>query len=112
MYLLNLKYDEGVEALANMIDPLSVILADKEITDLFSGEGSLYDKVMRGALPAVTKCMRIHKAEILVVLSTLVGEDPEEYRNKNMLGIIADVVQLTKDPQIQELFTSAQSEEI
>lgn len=97
MRLSDFENEKALDALADLLDPLSVILTDEEIKKLYNAKAS--------KLKIVQALLRSHSKEVIHVLAILDDVPVEEYR-VNLLTLPIKLMQLLNDPEIQEVFTS------
>jgi hypothetical protein len=106
MKLSDYRGEEALDVLADIIEPLSLILADKEIRDLAGKKGT-------PALTYVKPIIKNHKKEIIQILARLEGESVEEYEPKiTLLTLPMQVVDLINDPEVQSLFHSQEQNQV
>lgn len=112
MKLSDIKGDRVIDVIADLIEPVANIAADKSIT-LFKREVppdgmSAHDfaamKIRKGA-PVLLKT---HKDDVVSILATIKGQTPAEYaENLNMASFVLDAIELLSDSAFVDLFTSA-----
>lgn len=97
MKLSDFENEEALDLLANIIDPLSVIMTDEEFVDTVrSGKPKL--------LIAKT-AIKNHKKELVEIIATMHGETPDIYRF-NIITLTADILDLINDPELESVFIS------
>lgn len=101
MRLSDFKGEEAIEVLGDIIEPLAMIIADKEIQEL----------VKSGKKPAPIKfvkpALKNHKKEIIEVLAALNRKPVEEFEQEiTLFNLPIMVVDLINDPEAQNLFRS------
>lgn len=115
--LSEIKGERCIDVLADLVDPVANIAADKEAANLFGArdlpEGMTTREYvvhrLRNAIPAL---LRSHKADLVKIFSTLSNMTEAEYLEQLTLeGIILDVSGLMTDALFNAFFTSAQSTE-
>lgn len=100
MKLSDYKGEEALDVLADIIEPLALILADKDIGELASKKGT-------PVLAFVKPILKNHKKEIIQILARLENETVEEYTPKiSIFTLPMQIVDLINDPQVQSLFLS------
>ena len=100
MRLSDYKGEEALDVLADIIEPVTLILGDKEIQELAKGKNVPPIKFVKPML-------KNHKKEILEILARLENEPIEEYKEKvNILTLPTAILELINDPEIQNLFHS------
>ena len=89
--------DESLDMFAEMLEPMSVILADKEVAEKFKS----------GTLAAgVAHAIRKHKPEVIQILAATDGEPVETYK-VNPIAIPFKLLHLFSAPEMKELFMFA-----
>ena len=101
MKLSDYKGEEALDVLADIIDPITRIVQDKELVESIKAVSN--DK---GAIAQLIKpAMKDHKKEIIEILAALERETPEDYAKKmTLLSLPAKLIELFNDPDIQQLF--------
>ena len=97
MKITDFENEKALDALADLLDPLSVILTDKAIKELYQSEPS--------KLKLVKALLKTHKTEIIQILAILDDTPVEQYK-VNILTLPAKLLEILNDPTIQDLFTS------
>lgn len=98
--LSEIKGEDALDVLADLIDPVSEITKDKK----FVAAARKGDR-----LQAAKILLRGHKKPIITVLAILNGEDPEAYA-PSLLSLPAMVIELLNDPDLAVLFQSGETE--
>lgn len=97
MRLSEFENEDALDLLANIIDPLSVIMTDDEITEsIRSGKPKIL---------IVKIAIKNHKKELVEIISTMHGETPETYKF-NVFSLTKDVLDILNDPELEPVFTS------
>lgn len=97
MKLSEIKGEQAIDALAELIEPAALIFADEDIKNSAkAGEPKLIlaKKILKG-----------HKAEVIKILAILDGEDPATYE-VNLLTLPVKLLEILNDPEVSSLFTS------
>lgn len=98
MKLSDYKGEEALDVLADIIEPLTAILSDKEIQELTKQKNVPPIKYIKPAI-------KNHKKEIIEVLARLENKPVEEYTETvNLLTLPKQVLDLVNDPEVQSLF--------
>lgn len=97
MKLSEIKGEAAIDVLADLIDPMSEIISDKEIETLF--------KMNAPKLKLVKTALKKHKKEVIEILAVLDGESPETY-DVNIVTLPLKVLELLNDPMVANLFQS------
>lgn len=91
MKLSEIKGEAAIEALADIIEPASVIFSDPEIQKLAVKNGS--------KMPVVKKLLKSYKKEVTEILTILDGgQEP------NVLTVPVKLLEVFNDKELQELF--------
>ena len=99
MKLSDFKGEEALDVLADIIEPLAVILSDKEIREL--------GKQKSAPIKYIKPAIKNHKKELIQVLARLENETVEEYEDHlNLITLPAQLLDLFNDPEVQSLFHS------
>ena len=112
-----IKGERCIDILADLVDPVANIAADKEAAELFGKrtlpEGmTVKDYVIFRLRKAIPALLRSHKADIVKIFSTLSDMTEQEYLEQLTIeGIILDVTALITDSLFNAFFTSQQSTE-
>lgn len=98
--LSDFKGEESLEVLADIMIPLSVILADPDLKDLGEDKKKTVAQIIQ---PMIKK----HKKELIQILARLNEQSEEEYKaSMSLLTLPKDVLTLVNDPEVQSLFPS------
>lgn len=98
MRLSEIKGEQAIDVLADLLDPIAEVLTDKEFINAFNtGEQKI--KIVRLVL-------KKHKKAALTALAVLDGVDPEEYK-PSLIEIPKKLLDLLNDPELTNLFPSA-----
>lgn len=96
MKLSEIKGERAIDAMADLLEPLSMIFADAEIQKSIESE--------EPKLLLIKKILKAHKREAIQIMAILDGEKPEEY-DINLLKIPMKLLEIVNDPEVQSLFT-------
>ena len=100
MKLSDFKGEEALDVLADIIEPLTSILSDKEIQALSKKKNT---PVIKFVKPAIQN----HKKELIEVLARLNRQTVEEYEKElTLITLPMQVLELINDPEVQSLFHS------
>lgn len=97
MKLSEIKGDQALDVLADIIDPACEIISDKEIEEVYRSK--------KPKLLIVKLAIKNHKKAIITILALLNGEDPETFE-PSLLTLPKMVLDLVNDPELDELFQS------
>ena len=87
--------DESLDMFADMLEPMSNILADPEVAEKFK------TTLAAGVACAIKK----HKAEVIQILAAADGISVEEYK-VNPIKLPFQLLRLFSSPEMKELFMS------
>ena len=106
MKLSDYKGEAALDKLAEIIEPLTIMLADPAMQEIAkSGSSSMikYAKPM----------LKNHKKEVLEILAALEDEPVETYIEKvTLLTLPAKLIEFLNDPEVQALFPSQAQNEV
>lgn len=96
MRLSEIKGERALDVIADIIEPISEIMADKEVA-----------KTMRSGKKskAISLAIKNHKKAVVEVLAALDGKSVDEYEC-NILSLPKQILDIVNDPAVIELFTS------
>lgn len=110
MKLSEIKGDRVMDVVADLIGPVAILADDPEVVKLFRmekvPEGTdarkyLMDRLKRGLPPL----LKTHKVELVQILATLEGVEPDEYAEKMTLSsLFHDLLELLTDKAFEEFF--------
>lgn len=95
--LSEIRGKDALRVLADLIAPISELVADDEIVGMIR---------KRNKLGAAEVALRMHPDAILTVLAIYEGVEPEGY-NPSVLEIPGKVIQILNDPDIASVFMFA-----
>ena len=99
MRLSDYKGEAALDKLAEIIEPLTVMLADPEMQELAKKGGA----TIKYAKPM----LKNHKAEVIEILACLENEPVETYKEKiTLLTLPVKLLEFLNDPEVQALFPS------
>lgn len=113
MKLSEVKGERTLDVLADLIEPVTIIAQDEAFKELMKKkqppEGvSSRDFFMQRISKALPKLLRTRKAEIIQVLATVKGIDPEKYAESvTLASIFTDVIELLTDEELLAFLPSA-----
>lgn len=99
MRLSDYKGEEALDLIADLMEPVSKILEDKEFQKQVEGGDNA------GMLKAAKILLKHHKRECIEILARIDGIPFEQY-NPTVFTLTKKVVELLGDKEVQELFTS------
>lgn len=89
--------EEKLELLADLLEPVSIILTDKEITGMIQKDDTKWVAVISAAL-------RKHKKELVEIMAHIDGVEVDKYE-VNLLKLPTRLMEFINRPEVQELFT-------
>lgn len=99
MKLSDFKGEEALDVLADIIEPLTMVLADVEIQELAKSKPA--------PVKYVKPMLKNHKGEIIEVLARLNNKPVEEYKKEvTLITLPKELLDLINDPEVQSLFHS------
>ena len=102
MKLSDYKGEDAIEVLADIIEPLALILADKEIRQLVQDKGT-----KTAPIKLVKPALKNHKKEVLEILARIENVPVDEYAETvNVFTLPMQVLDFINDKNVQNLFTS------
>lgn len=97
MKLSEYKGEKAIEVFADLLEPISEILSDKEVTNGIQAD---LPKIV-----IIRKAMKNHAKAIVKILAILDDENPETYE-VNFVTIPIKLMELMNDEALTDLFTS------
>ena len=94
--LLQFENEDAIDILADIMEPVASILADKQFEQEY--------KQKKPTILLVKYILKNHKKEIVEIISTLHGETPETYKF-NVITLTKDLLMLLNEPALKEVFT-------
>ena len=117
MKLSDIRGEDTLDVLADLIVPTSNIAMDKRMSKLFEKspvpEGKTSEEAaaerLRDFVPAIIKS---HKSDVIAILAAISMRDRAEYESRlNMANLLADLADLINDEEFVGFFTSAVTEQ-
>lgn len=115
--LSEIKGEQSIDVLADLVDPVANIASDKEAASLFGRkdlpEGmTVKEYVIQRIRTAIPKLIKSHKKDLVKILATLSLMSEEEYLESLTLEtVIVDITSLMTDAIFNAFFTTSQSTE-
>ena len=97
MKLSDLKGEAALDALADLIEPVSEIITDKEFVSL-ARTNAPRTKLVKAAI-------KNHKKAVIEILAILDGESPDTYK-VSILTLPKKLIEVFNDPDVISLFRS------
>jgi hypothetical protein len=99
MKLSEYKGEKALDMLADLIEPATAIMADKEISNAV--------KANLPKIKIVKTAIKNHKPEVIEIMAILDGADPKDYAEKvTLFTLPAKLLEILNDPDLTSLFTS------
>lgn len=103
MRLSDIKDEQALDTLAEIIEPLGEILEDTEVTTPFK-DGK--------KIKAISVALKKHKTAVITIMAALDGKTPETY-HFNIITIPAKMLEILNDPELLQAFRlQPQSEDV
>lgn len=90
------KNEEAIELLADILEPTTIILADKDIANIIN---------TKSKIEIITAILKAHKKEVIQILATLDGVKVEDY-SCNVFTLPMKILEIFNDKDIQSFFKS------
>ena len=100
MKLSEIKGDQALDVIADLLDPMAEIMTDAEIAPCL--------KNGKAPIRAIKLSLKNHKKAVLYMMAIIDGEDPETYA-PSLLEIPKRLLDLLNDPEVQRLFASQET---
>ena len=98
MKLSEIKGEKALEVLADVLEPLMRIMADKDIKKAYQGENT-------NKIKFIQTLLKTHSKDVIEIMAILDGADPKTYEI-NLLSLPAKLLEIINDPIMQDLFSS------
>jgi hypothetical protein len=95
MRLSDIKGEKALDLLVDLIDPITLIMADERIVQTY--------KSNKPRIVLIKDLIAYHKKEVLVIFALLNGEDPETY-SPSIIALPKMLLDLINDPELMDLF--------
>lgn len=113
--LAEITQEQGLDIIADILVPVMNIAEDEKAREFFAVEKTKEgESVIQAAIRRVGACLpaliKSHKDDLIAIMAALNCKSIDEYKNeKGFVGLVKDVIALSKDEDLQGLFTSAES---
>ena len=97
MKLSEIRGDKALDALADLIDPITEIVSDEEVQKIHNSDAPM--------IALVKPIVKNHKKAITTILAILDGADPETYE-VSLLTLPKKVLEILNDEEVTSLFKS------
>lgn len=117
MKLSDIKGDRTLDVIADIIDPIANIADDEEACALFRKEKlpegvAAKNFLLQRVRKSVPALLKVHKEDIISILSAIEGVSQQEYTDSlNLVKLAKDAIELITDDAFMQLFISAQTED-
>ena len=102
MKITDFKGEEALDLLVNIMDPVTIIFADKAVRDAYKSQPKLQ---------LVKTVVKSHMAEVLEIMAMLNGMSADEYKAAITIpGLIRQVLELINDKELQSFLESQAAE--
>lgn len=108
--LSDLKGEEALDVLADIIEPMALVFADEEIQKLqkMQKEGKKIPPI-----EYIKPALKNHKEEVLTILARIENIPVDEYRDSvNFLTLPLQILSVVNDPIVKSLFHSQSQTDI
>lgn len=90
--------EEAIELLGNLIEPVCIILSDKELKRAYENKSNNVAKLVAIALKNNSK-------KVIEILAVLNGVKPKEYKG-NIVTMTKEVIEIMNDEDLKSFFIS------
>nr|DAM12471.1 MAG TPA: hypothetical protein [Caudoviricetes sp.] len=102
MKITDFKGEEALDLLVNIMEPVTIIFADKAVRDAYKSQPKLQ---------LVKTVVKSHMAEVLEIMAMLNGMSADEYKAAITIpGLIRQVLELINDKELQSFLESQAAE--
>ena len=101
--LSDIKGEEALDVLAELIEPAAEIFADPKIERTIKKKGSK-------KLDVAKIIIKNHKKSILHIMAVIDGEDPKKY-SPSLIDIPMKIIEILNDPVFSDFFVSQGQEQ-
>lgn len=115
MKLSDIKGDRVLDVIADIIDPITNMLQDKDVAAMFERKAvpegmdarDFFAERMCKGLPVLLKG---HKADIIAIMAAIEGVTPEQYAaSLNLAKLFTDVMELLTDDAFVNFLSSSET---
>lgn len=99
MKISDIKNEQALDTLADILEPLADILQDEAVKDAFANDSRL---------KAVSVVIKKHKKSVIEIMARLDGCEPDKYEF-NLMTLPAKILEILNDPGFTDLFTSPET---
>lgn len=113
MRLSDIKGERSIEVIAELIEPIANIAADKAATDLFKAQKATGKKTAEGFAERVRKnlpaLLKTHKDDIIAIMAAINGVSREEYaKEMTLASLLGDAYEVLTDKEFLVFFSSSE----
>ena len=106
MKLSEIKGDRVLDVVADIVEPLSRIVADDDLRSAFLKAAQDEDQAVQAMLATIPMLIKRHKDDAVAILAAINGVEPAEYAANMTLGsLMADVHDLITDDGFTSFLT-------
>lgn len=99
MKLSEIKGEEALDVLADIIDPITRIMSDKEVARIF--------ETGQSKLKLVKFILKKHKKDAIEIMARLECEEPDEYVNKiTVTTLPVKILEILNDKELMAVFST------
>lgn len=91
------KNEEAIELLADILDPVSVILTDEDVKNTY--------RTTKNKMAIIKIILKNHPSEVVDILALLEGVPRNEYEC-NVVSAPVKLIELSKDKELMDFFKS------
>ena len=104
MKLSEIKGDRAIDVIAEILEPIGVIMDDEQAKKIFDKKNT------ENKLKLISPVLKKYKNEVYSILATIEGVPVEEYiKSTSLFKIFSDFSDLLSDMASQSLFISAKA---
>ena len=99
MKLSDIKGEEALDVLADIIEPVAIIMADGEVSKIY--------KSGQPKIKLVKYIIKEHKPQVIEILAILDRKDPKEYaKEMSLLTLPMKLLEILNDEDLMSVFQS------
>ncbi len=105
--LSDYKGEAAIDLMADIMEPLAVILADKEIRALYNATDENGNRIRVAPIKYVKPMLKNNKEAIIEILARIEDVPVDEYREQiNVVTLPMQILDLISNAEVQKLFQS------
>lgn len=106
MKLSDFKGEEALDVLADIIEPLTIMMSSKEVQALSKKKGTK-------TIDYIKPIIKNNKKELIQILARLNNQTVDEYTAElSLITLPKQVLELISDPEVQSLFHSQDQSQV